>query len=101
MNGGTEATSHVPQLRALLFTDLCDSTTLVERIGDAAAAELFQQHDRLVLAMQQRWRRWRQTCSPPCAARPCPCVPYHLPKRPAMTATHCTAGAAGWMTRRC
>ncbi|PKH73739.1 putative peptide modification system cyclase [Stenotrophomonas sp. Betaine-02u-21] len=56
MNGGTEATSHVPQLRALLFTDLCDSTTLVERIGDAAAAELFQQHDRLVLAMQQRWR---------------------------------------------
>jgi len=47
--------THVPLLRALLFTDLCDSTLLVERIGDVAAAELFQQHDRLVLAMQQRW----------------------------------------------
>ncbi len=46
---------HVPQLRALLFTDLCDSTTLVERIGDAAAANLFQLHDRLVLRLQQRW----------------------------------------------
>ncbi len=46
---------HASQLRALLFTDLCDSTLLVERIGDLAAAELFQQHDRLVLAMQQRW----------------------------------------------
>lgn len=56
MTGDTEATPHVPQLRALLFTDLCDSTMLVERIGDAGAAELFQQHDRLVLAMQQRWR---------------------------------------------
>lgn len=56
MPGDTEASPHIPQLRALLFTDLCDSTMLVERIGDAAAAELFQQHDRLVLAMQQRWR---------------------------------------------
>ena len=45
----------VPQLRALLFTDLCDSTELVERIGDAAAASLFQQHDKLVLRLQQRW----------------------------------------------
>jgi len=43
------------QLRALLFTDLCDSVALVERVGDAAAVELFQQHDRLVLGLQQRW----------------------------------------------
>ncbi|NIJ70095.1 putative peptide modification system cyclase [Xanthomonas sp. 60] len=50
-----ESSTHVPLLRALLFTDLCDSTLLVERIGDAAAAALFQQHDRLVLALQQRW----------------------------------------------
>lgn len=56
MNGDKESSSHVPLLRALLFTDLCDSTMLVERIGDNAAAELFQQHDRLVLALQQRWR---------------------------------------------
>lgn len=43
------------QVRTLLFTDLCDSLQLVERIGDIAAAELFQQHDRLVLGLQQRW----------------------------------------------
>lgn len=55
MRGDKEPSPHVPQLRALLFTDLVDSTSLVERIGDSAAAELFQQHDRLVLAMQQRW----------------------------------------------
>ncbi len=45
-----------PQLRTLLLTDLCDSTSLVERIGDLAAADLFREHDRLVLELQQRWR---------------------------------------------
>ncbi|HYG07575.1 MAG TPA: putative peptide modification system cyclase [Stenotrophomonas sp.] len=45
-----------PQLRTLLLTDLCDSTELVERVGDAAAAELFREHDALVLQLQQRWR---------------------------------------------
>ncbi|MEO6364978.1 MAG: putative peptide modification system cyclase, partial [Luteimonas sp.] len=45
-----------PQLRTLLLTDLCDSTALVERIGDGAAADLFREHDRLVLELQQRWR---------------------------------------------
>lgn len=56
MNGdnGTSA-PHNAQLRALLFTDLCDSLQLVERIGDVAAAEFFQQHDRLVLGLQQQW----------------------------------------------
>ena len=34
----------VPQVRTLLLTDLCDSVALVEKLGDAAAAELFQQH---------------------------------------------------------
>jgi len=55
MNGDTGTSTQSPQLRALLFTDLCDSLILVERIGDAAAAELFQEHDRLVLALQQQW----------------------------------------------
>jgi len=55
MRGDTEAPVHVPMMRALLFTDLCDSTLLVERLGDTAAAELFQDHDRLVMALQQRW----------------------------------------------
>lgn len=45
-----------PQLRTLLLTDLCDSTTLVERLGDGPAAELFREHDRLVLKLQQQWR---------------------------------------------
>ena len=45
-----------PQVRTLLLTDLCDSTQLVERLGDAAAAELFREHDRLVLGLQQQWR---------------------------------------------
>src|SRR3546814_19555327 len=44
-----------PQVRTLLLTDLCDSTLLVERLGDAAAAELFREHDRLVLGLPQRW----------------------------------------------
>lgn len=55
MNGDSGTSTQAPQMRALLFTDLCDSLVLVERIGDAAAAELFQHHDRLVLALQQRW----------------------------------------------
>jgi putative peptide modification system cyclase len=45
-----------PQVRTLLLTDLCDSTMLVERLGDNAAAELFRAHDRLVLQLQQQWR---------------------------------------------
>lgn len=55
MNGDIGTSTQAPQLRALLFTDLCDSVVLVERIGDTAAAELFQQHDRLVLTLQQQW----------------------------------------------
>lgn len=55
MNGDIGTSTQTPQLRALLFTDLCDSLILVERIGDSAAAELFQQHDRLVLTLQQQW----------------------------------------------
>jgi putative peptide modification system cyclase len=45
-----------PQLRTLLLTDLCNSTELVEKLGDARSAELFQAHDRLVLELQRRWR---------------------------------------------
>lgn len=48
--------SRVPQLRTLLLTDLCDSTALVDRLGDGPAAGLFRQHDQLVLKLQQRWR---------------------------------------------
>ncbi len=56
MNDAHRPLAEGPQLRTLLLTDLCDSTTLVERLGDGPAAELFREHDRLVLALQQRWR---------------------------------------------
>ena len=44
-----------PQLRTLLLTDLCDSTAVVESLGDVAAARVFRAHDALVLRLQQRW----------------------------------------------
>jgi predicted ATPase/class 3 adenylate cyclase/Flp pilus assembly protein TadD len=37
--------------QALLFTDLVDSTALVERLGDARAAELFAAHDKLARSL--------------------------------------------------
>ena len=56
MNDAHRPNADGPQLRTLLLTDLCDSTTLVERLGDGPAASLFREHDRLVLQLQQRWR---------------------------------------------
>lgn len=56
MNDSHRPHTDAPQLRTLLLTDLCDSTTLVERLGDSPAAELFREHDRLVLQLQQQWR---------------------------------------------
>ncbi|TXH66066.1 MAG: putative peptide modification system cyclase [Thermomonas sp.] len=50
------AITDTPQVRTLLLTDLVDSTSLVERLGDGKAAELFRAHDRIVLDLQQRWR---------------------------------------------
>jgi putative peptide modification system cyclase len=44
----------VPQLRAVLVCDLADSTALVERLGDAAAAELIQRHDRVARDLLHR-----------------------------------------------
>lgn len=56
MDGVPQPLADSPQLRTLLLTDLCDSTELVERLGDAAAAELFREHDTLVLRLQQQSR---------------------------------------------
>lgn len=50
------AAADAPQLRTILLTDLAGSTGLVERMGDVPASELFREHDRLVLDLQQRWR---------------------------------------------
>jgi putative peptide modification system cyclase len=43
-------------IRTLLLTDLCDSVALVERMGDAASAELFQAHDVQVMRLLQQWQ---------------------------------------------
>jgi putative peptide modification system cyclase len=48
------AASSSPRVRTLLACDLVDSTALVERLGDAAAAELFRRHDRLARDLMQR-----------------------------------------------
>ena len=56
MNDFFRTPSEGPQLRTLLLTDLVDSTGLVERLGDTAAAGLFREHDQLVLKLQQQWR---------------------------------------------
>jgi putative peptide modification system cyclase len=47
---------NAPQLRTILLTDICDSTMLVERLGDSGTAQFFREHDRLVVRLQQQWR---------------------------------------------
>jgi len=42
--------------RALLFTDIVDSTALVERLGDSAAAALWAEHDRVARALLAQLR---------------------------------------------
>lgn len=56
MSGKNPGQLEAPQLRALVMTDLCGYTALVERLGDAAAADVLREHDRLVHGLQRRWR---------------------------------------------
>ena len=42
--------------RALLLTDVCDSTKLSQTLGDAASAEMWQAHDRAARDLLLRWR---------------------------------------------
>ncbi|WDS34740.1 putative peptide modification system cyclase [Pseudoxanthomonas sp.] len=55
MSGTDPRQLDAPQLRALVMTDLCGYTALVEKLGDAAAADVLREHDRLVLGLQRRW----------------------------------------------
>ncbi len=43
-------------IRALLLTDVVDSTKLSERLGDVAMAEVWAGHDRLARDLLPRWR---------------------------------------------
>ena len=45
-----------PAVRTLLFTDVVDSTRVVERLGDARAAEIWAAHDRRGRALLVRHR---------------------------------------------
>ena len=44
------------ELRALLLTDVVDSTKLSEKIGDAAMAEVWAAHDRAARDLLPDWR---------------------------------------------
>src|SRR2546423_11711209 len=43
-------------VRALLFTDVIDSTRLSARLGDAAMANLWAAHDRVARDLLRDWR---------------------------------------------
>jgi putative peptide modification system cyclase len=45
-----------PFLRTVVITDLCDSTALVERLGDGRASELIRSHDRLLRGLIRQHR---------------------------------------------
>ena len=47
--------SPAPETRALLLTDVVDSTALGERLGDAASAELWEAHDRIARDLLPEW----------------------------------------------
>ena len=44
------------ETRALLLTDVADSTKLSEKLGDAAMAEVWTAHDRAARDLLQSWR---------------------------------------------
>ena len=52
--GSAESERPEALLRAVLICDLIDSTALVERLGDRAAADLMSRHDRLARSAMQR-----------------------------------------------
>ncbi len=54
MTPPTSSSSGTATLKTLVVTDLVDSTQLLERLGDARAAELSARHDRLARALVER-----------------------------------------------
>jgi predicted ATPase/class 3 adenylate cyclase len=53
---GTAIRPSMPEIRALLLTDIVDSTKLTATLGDPAAAELSTAHDRSARDLLRRWR---------------------------------------------
>ena len=43
-------------IKALLLTDVVDSTRLAEKLGDSAMAEIWAAHDRISRALLGPWR---------------------------------------------
>ena len=44
------------EIKALLLTDVVDSTRLAEKLGDSAMAEIWAAHDRVSRALLDPWR---------------------------------------------
>lgn len=55
MKTPTSSSPGEARLKTLVVTDLVDSTRLVERLGDARAAEILAQHDRLARGLIERF----------------------------------------------
>ncbi len=56
MNGAPTTAAGASAVRALLLTDVVDSTKLSERIGDAAMARVWAAHDRVARDLLPPWR---------------------------------------------
>lgn len=56
LEGSTTPEGARALLRTVVITDLCDSTALVERLGDAQASELIRSHDRLLRGLIRQHR---------------------------------------------
>jgi predicted ATPase/class 3 adenylate cyclase/Tfp pilus assembly protein PilF len=56
VNEAARRAKPMSEIRALLFTDVVDSTQITESIGDAAMAERWAVHDRLARDLVRTWR---------------------------------------------
>src|SRR5215472_5147444 len=56
MRRGSRAVAETARapITTILFTDLVDSTTLMQRVGDERAQKLFETHHQLVSALERR-----------------------------------------------
>ncbi len=54
-HGVTSAGRDMSAIKALLLTDVVDSTQLAQKIGDSAMAEIWATHDRIARALLAPW----------------------------------------------
>jgi predicted ATPase/class 3 adenylate cyclase/Tfp pilus assembly protein PilF len=56
MSGATSSVGLGEQTLAVVFTDVVDSTEILERVGDVAGGALWAQHDQLARSLLRSWR---------------------------------------------